>query len=193
MMVWMRRISVARSLASSITVLPSALVWRIGRLDSNVVFARCARVQLSARAAARLASCAFSLAASDALASAFLASSALSVPLVGAVLGMAAVSAGAVSAETGAGAIWPCGCFKMRAAGTSIGGGRSLKTLRPSLSNHCHCATTPKDQVHARAKRKILCIFMFASVAGHAVGKREARRGYNRFFGAFTCAFSEKR
>ena len=39
----------------------------------------------------------------------------------------------------------------MLLAGTSAGGGRSLKTLRPSLSTHCHCAAAPRQVEHANA------------------------------------------
>ena len=51
-------------------------------------------------------------------------------------IAFSALLASGVAAGRATGA--PPGCFRMLLAGTSAGGGRSLNTLRPSLSIHCH-------------------------------------------------------
>ena len=82
-------------------------------------------------------------------------------PALAAGLG-AAATAGAASEAAGAAGVaaragrLPPGCFRMLFSGMSGGGGRSLKTLRPSLSVHCHCAAAPMAQVQATASRRSL-------------------------------------
>ena len=79
---------------------------------------------------------------------------------------------------------WP-GCLRMRLGAMSDGGGRSLKTLRPSLSSHCHWAAagparaSPRDT--ATSTRCHFTCFMRLEFT-------PAPRRYNRFFGAVRCA-----
>lgn len=171
-----RLISALRVLSSMNPCSPFALVCMTGRPLSRVDLVWRAREQFSTFARATLSSSTFFFAASAASARAFFSSSSLSLPgNAGLALAWEAVAAGAaLSAEAGEATTGtaearaaPVGCFKMLFSGMSDGGGRSLNTLRPSLSIHCHWAAAPRAQVQATVNKKSLCIFMAASLAAH--------------------------
>jgi len=63
----------------------------------------------------------------------------------------AAAGSAGPAGRAGLGSIRVPGCFRMLLSGMSRGGARSLNTLRPSLSIHCHWAEAPSDQVQANA------------------------------------------
>src|SRR4051812_25608154 len=92
------------------------------------------------------------------------------------------------------------GPLRMRSGTMSGGGALSLKTLRPSLSSHIHCAEASTGRAQARATKAMRAAFMRFSVARRLGGAFsrilprcalapaaacEIARGYNPFFGAF--------
>ena len=164
-----RRLSSTVRAASSITSRsPDALVRDMRTPESKVALACLARTQFSIRALATFSYSARRLASSASAACLFLASNSLSTPPTGrlALRDGAAATAFAESSSavtTVAGALAAeLGRLRMLFSATSGGGARSLKTLRPSLSNHCHCATAaPPIPTRAKARRTE-CIFMRA-------------------------------
>ena len=178
----MRFISAARAGPSRKIRSPCAFAWVMGVPESKAALAARARVQFSARALAIFASSVFFFAASAASAWAFFSSNSLSLPVPGAFkVGLGAegatVTAGAMvvlrgpslaepdAGRVGTGARLPPGCLRMFFSGISWGGARSLNTLRPSLSIHCHCAEAPSAQVQVTASKISWWIFMGVSLA----------------------------
>src|SRR5690606_27575605 len=86
----------------------------------------------------------------------------------------------------------PGGCFRICFGDMCAGGGRSLKTLRPVSSIHCHWAKTLELQALKARASKSWCVFMAASLAPtHKVsccvhGTGLHGQSYNLSFGAFT-------
>lgn len=156
-MPWMRLASVARAASSMTSRSPAALVRETRTPESNVALACLARAQFSILALVMRSSSVLRFAASASAASFFLASSSLSTPApLAALAGNAGAEAAEEAAAASAAGAWgtgvarcPAGRFKILFSGISAPGARSLKTLRPSLSTHCHWAQAP---VAERAK-----------------------------------------
>lgn len=153
----MRSASAARVASSRISRSPCLLTRDRRTPESKPALACLARTQLSALSLATLSSSALCLAASSCSAFFFFSAKSLSMPLIfGALLAVCAAAAllagvpGVVltapsSFATGATTLAPPGRLRILLSGTLGGGARSLNTLRPSLSSHCHWAMTPVD------------------------------------------------
>jgi hypothetical protein len=191
--------SAARLASSSISRSPAALLREMRTPESRLARDCLARAQFSIRILATRSSSTFFLAASASAACFLFASSSLSTPLgrgarrafaASAVVlpaspgGVASLAVGARSAAVGR--------LTMSFSMTSGGGTRSLNTLRPSLSSHCHCAMTV---LHAptRARPRTTDIFFMAQSVAVPLARGQCTHGYNLPFGALTCAFSAKR
>ncbi len=152
-----RFVSAARSASSTNSFSPLSFMRVMRSPDWKAASDWRARLQLSARAAAIRSSSAFFFAAASFSTCFFFSSSLRSssegladeAPGAGAVAGAAA--SGATAGATGAGEFF--GRLRIFLSAMSGGGGRSLKTFRPSLSTHCHWAAAPilnKDKSTAK-------------------------------------------
>src|SRR3990167_2749525 len=188
MMPWMRWASAARALSSMTSRSPAALVRDTRTPESNAALACLARAQFSALAFATRSSSALRFAASVSAVCFFLASSSLSTPEPWAALldkaGAGAVVCGAEASALTAGTDGvdrcPLGRFKIFFSGISDPDARSLKTLRPSLSTHCHWAQVPVTERAKMAAKNACDGFMPTSVA-RGMGQDQIDTGTIRF------------
>ena len=171
-----------------------------------------ARAQFSIFALTIRSCSALTRAASASAACFFLASMSLSTPLVLGPLAACAAGASVGSAPGSSGAAGSAAALVVAAAftagparltiffsGTSGGGARSLKTLRPSLSSHCHWARAEVQDNTKNTGSSAVESFIQQSVAAPEhicqppCKQMHTAHRYNMPFGALTCAFSAKR